>query len=290
MTNPATVYTPPGASVLSFLDPRAMLRGLWLHRRLIWQFAKREILARYRGSLLGVLWAVLTPLLLLAVYSFAFAVVFGARWTADPDESPFDYALIMFAGLLVFNVFAEVVNRSPQLIVGNANFVKRVVFPLEIFVVATLLSALINLAIGLAVWTAGWVVLNQAPPPLTGLLLPAVLLPTVLLTLGLGWLLAALGVFLRDIGHGVVLVTQMLFFATPIFYSVERVRQSHPLAARVIASNPLAQVIESVRQVLIRGELPDWRAWCAALAASAAVAVLGYAFFMKSRRAFADVV
>jgi lipopolysaccharide transport system permease protein len=290
MSNDATVYSPRGGSALGYLNPLAMLRVLWAHRQLTWQLAKREIVARYRGSMLGLVWAVITPLLLLAVYTFAFAGVFGARWTNDPRESPFDFALVMFAGLLVFNLFVEVVNRSPHLIVGNANFVKRVVFPLEIIVVAALVSALINMLIGFAAWTVGWVVLNQALPHVEGLLLPVVLMPTILLTLGLGWLLSSLGVFLRDIGPGVVLVTQVLFFATPIFYSAEQVRRKSAAAARVIEANPLAQVIESVRQILIHGALPDWSAWGVALVVSAAIALLGYAFFMKSRRAFADVV
>lgn len=283
----STLHTAAPVPLLGLLNPAAMLRNLWRHRDLMWQLARRDVAGRYKAAGLGFLWAILTPLCLLTIYTFVFTVVFKARWRADASEGKGLFALTMFSGLLLYNLFLEVVNRAPGLIVGNPNYVKKVVFPLEIFVVSSLLSAAFTMLVGYGVWLLGFLIVLDAWPPWTICLFPLVVLPVAVLSTGLGWILASLGVFIRDVGHAVVLVTQILFFATPIFYSIEQVPEPW---RQILKLNPLAQSVEDVRRVLMWGEMPHWGTWLVTLLAASIVAVIGYAFFNKSKRAFADVL
>lgn len=279
--------TPRALPLVHHLSPVAMVRNLWAHRDLTWQLAQRDIAARYRSTYLGMLWSILNPLVLLAIYTFVFSVVFRARWGDNLDESRGEFALAMFCGILVYNVFSEVLIRAPGMVVGNPAYVKKLVFPLEVFVPSGLLAALINMLIGVGVWLVGWGLIMHTWPPVTGLWLPVLMIPVCLLTVGLGWIAASLGVFIRDLGHAILLFVQMLFFMTPIFYKIERV----PTPFRyILYANPLTWSVEDVRNVLMWGQQPNW-AWLGlATLAAAAFAVAGYAFFMKSKRAFADVV
>jgi lipopolysaccharide transport system permease protein len=278
-----------GIRVLPLLNPLALARNLWSHRELALRLARRDIIGRYRSSWLGVLWAVVTPLAMLGIYTFVFAFVFTSRWNLDEavEEPKTVFAITMFCGMLVFNVFAEVVSRAPSLVADNPNYVKKVVFPLETLVVSSVLTALFTFAIGLGVWLAAWLLVQQTAPSATLLLLPVVLLPACLLALGCGWLLASLGVFFRDIGHVIALLMQILFFATPIFYPIGRLpAQFQP----VMRLNPLSPIVENARRVMMHGLPPDWGGWAAGTLVAACVAVLGFAFFMKSKRAFGDVL
>lgn len=271
----------------AYLNPAGMVRNLWSHRELAWQLAKRDIQGRYRATYLGLLWSVLTPLVLLVIYTFVFAVVFEARWSdSGMPESRAEFALTMFCGMLLFTLFSDVVNRAPSMVVHNSNYVKKVVFPLETFVISGLLAALFNLLVGAVVWLVG-VVFLRGMPPWTIVWFPLVLLPVCLTTLGISWILASLGVFIRDLNYLVALATQVLFFITPIFYSIERVK--YPFR-RLLELNPLSHCVEDARRVMMYGQAPEWGWWAATLASSALLALLGYGFFMKSRRAFADVI
>lgn len=275
-----------GARILPLLNPWSALRNLWRHRQLTLELAKRDIQGRYRAAHLGLIWSLVTPLVLLATYTFVFAVVFKARWGSDPHESRAMFALVAFCGVLVFTVFSEVVGKAPTLIVGNPNYVKKVVFPLEVFVPSAVLSALFNLLVGLFVWMAGRLFLVGLPP-WTIIWLPAVLLPVCLLAMGVSWFLASVGVFVRDVGHAVALILQVLFFGTPIFYRLDSVGQPF---RRVLELNPLTHAVEDARGVLMYSRPPEWGAWLWSFVVTASLAVLGYAFFMKSKRAFADVL
>lgn len=294
------VRTGAGEKISKLLNPVAMARNLWGYRELTLQLAHRDIVGRYRSSWLGLLWTVITPLILLAIYTFVFAVVFNARWGNDPaNESRGVFALTMFCGMLLFNLFSEVANRAPTSIVDNANYVKRVVFPLEVFMVSALLTAVFNMMVGFGVWLAGWTLITGSLPSWTLIWLPVVLVPVCLTTLGVGWFLASLGVFVRDVGHAVFLGTQVLFFMTPIFYRVDRVPESFQF---VMMINPLTHAVEDARRVMLGhkylewigetggGAHPDWPVWGVTLIVSAAVALFGYAFFMKSKKAFSDVI
>lgn len=277
-------------SVWSFLDPVGMARSLWRHRELTWQFASRRIQARYKGQAFGLGWSIADPLVTLAIYTFVFGVVLHRASHAGPDAGGgiARYALEVFAGILVFNVFRETVGAAPTLIVGQPNFVKKVVYPLETLPVSQLLASLFNLLTGLAVWVIGYAIFSESHVPPAGLLLlPVVVLPVALLALGVSWVLASLGVFLRDLRSPVGSVLHMLFFLSAIFYRIEDVPEGYRW---MIAVNPLAQSVEAARAVMFGEGWPHWGWWAGTAGAGFAACLLGYAFFMKSRRAFADVI
>ncbi|HHQ4620571.1 TPA: ABC transporter permease [Aeromonas veronii] len=254
-------------------------------RHLIFTLVRREVAARYRGAMLGNLWALFTPLFMLAVYTFIFSVVFKARWSGGSDSRS-EFALVLFAGLMVFNLFAECFNRAPRLILDNVNYVKKVVFPLEILPWVALGSALVNLGISLLVWLAFYGVAFGVPP-VTVLLFPLMILPLLLLVLGLSWALAALGVYLRDLSQLVGVISTVLMFLSPIFYPVEALPEQYRHWLNV---NPLTPVIAQVRDVLYWGKFPSWGQYGASLLAGALVMYAGFILFQKTRKGFADVL
>ena len=259
---------------------------------LITALIRREVVGRYRGSALGIVWSLLTPLFMLAVYTWVFGTVFQARWVAAPgaaaDVAPStgEFAIILFVGLIVFQLFAEVVNRAPGLILANANYVKKVVFPLEILPVVALGAALFHAAVSLVV-LAGFMLAVHATIPITALLLPIVLAPFALLILGLGWFLASLGVYLRDIGQLLGTVVTALMFVSPIFFPLSALPE---WLRPWVALNPIALPVELARDVLIFGRAPDLTGIAVYSLVAALVAALGYMWFQKTRRGFADVV
>ena len=233
-------------------SPIEMFANLWRHRDLIKASAKREVLGRYRGSALGLLWSFFNPLFMLTVYTFVFSEVFKARWSAG-SESKTEFALVLFAGLIVFNLFAECINRAPGLILSNTNYVKKVVFPLEILPFVALLSALFHTLISLGVWLIAYT-LFFGIPHLTVFYLPLVLLPFCLFLMGLSWALASLGVFLRDVSQFIGLLTTALMFLSPIFYPATALPEDY---RRILYLNPLTTVVEQTRDVLFWGKTPD---------------------------------
>lgn len=281
-----TTISAQGGGGLRLLNPVAMARNLWRHRELVAQFARREVEGRYRGSFLGIVWSFITPLVMLLIYTFVFGVIFQARWPQARSESLNEFAVIIFAGLTTFTIFSEVVSRAPGLVVGVPNYVKKVVFPLEILPLSALGAALFHAAISLLILIGAHLLVGGALH-WTVLLLPLVLLPLLALALGLSWLLASLGVFVRDLGNLVGLLVQILFFLSPIFYSAEAVPE--PVRS-LLALNPLSPVIDNVRGVLLWGELPDWGGLLISLGASGVVMLLGYAWFQQTRKAFGDVL
>lgn len=284
MTNPLAGW-PAQTSVE--VTPVNMLRNLWRRRELIQQLVNRELVLRYRGSYLGVLWSFVTPLLMLLIYTFVFSVVFKARLGPNANEASLvEFALTLYAGLIAFNVFAEVVNRAPRLVLSVPNYVKKVVFPLEVLPVVALGSALVNSVISVGVLILGNLVFSRAFST-TLYLFPLAYIPLILLCLGLGWFLASLGVYIRDIGQGIGLAVQMLFFLSPIFYSVSTLPES---MRRWYALNPMTTILAGFRQSLLWGETLDWAAWWAWMGLTAALALLGYAWFMKTKKGFADVM
>jgi len=263
----------------------SLLAGLWRHRELEARLMRREVVGRYRGSFLGLAWSFFNPLLMLAVYTFVFSKVFQARW-AGGSGSTAEFALLLFIGLIVFNLLAECVNRAPTLVLANVNYVKRVVFPLETLPVIILGASLFHTAVSLVVWLLAHL-LFIGPPPLTALFLPLLLLPLVLVILGLSWALASLGVYLRDVAQVVAILTTLLMFLSPIFYPLDAVPEPY---RGVLYLNPLTPVIEQCRAVLFWGRVPDFSACGLQLALGALVAWGGYAWFQLTRRGFADVL
>lgn len=254
-------------------------------RTLIWQFSRRDVLARYRGSLLGLGWTFLTPLMMLAVYTFVFRVVFKARWS-DGSGGDFEFALQVYAGLIVFSLFAEVANRAPRLILDQPNLVKKVVFPLEILPWVAVLAGLFHLVLNLVVLLAAAAIAHGGWS-LSALSLPLVVASYVPLLLGLSWFLAALGVFIRDVGQITALVVNLLMFLSPVFYPVSMLPAHwQPL----LRANPLTPMIEQLRRVVLEGLWPDWSQLLLNLAVGIAVAWLGARWFNATRKGFADVL
>jgi lipopolysaccharide transport system permease protein len=256
-----------------------------LHRYLLAQFIRRDILARYQGSVLGVGWSLLYPLLILAAYTFVFRGVFKARWPGGADSTA-EFALQVFAGLVIFNLFGELLGRAPRLVLEQPNLVKRVVFPLELLAWVAVGTAMFHGLLALAVLLGGlwW---STGGLPATALLAPLVLAACVPVLLGLAWLLAALGVFIRDIGHVMGAVVSMLLFLSPVLYPASALPGAF---ADVLWLNPLTVPIEALRDVLIKARAPDWQALAIYLGAGLVFAVLGLRLFERVRPAFADEV
>lgn len=266
--------------------PSGLLPSLWRHRDLIGQLSRQEIIGRYRGSLLGMGWSFVTPLLMLLIYTFVFSVVFGARWAGLEQQGRAAFAIVLFLGMSVFSIFSEVVVRSPRLVVANSNYVKRVVFPLEILPVVQMANALFHFMVGVVAWTlAAWFVLGRLQP--TMLLLPLVIAPLVLGTLGVSWLLSSIGVFIRDLDQTITLLVTATLFLTPIFYPVESIP---PVYRKIVMANPLAQVVEQARMVMIDGHVPGPAQMLVSWLAGIALLLVGYAWFQKTREGFADVL
>ncbi|MDR7005841.1 ABC transporter permease [Paraburkholderia strydomiana] len=267
------------------VHPRELAISLWRNRRLIALSVRREVLGRYRGSFLGIFWSFFNPLLMLAVYTLVFSGLMKARWNAASDSKT-EFALVLFAGLMLFNLFAECINRAPGLILGNPNYVKKVVFPLEILPWVSLGSALFHGGVSLLVWLIAYCIFFGAPHA-TVVLLPLVLIPFILFTMGLSWALASLGVFLRDVAQVIGILTTVLMFLSPIFYPATTLPEKYrPL----LYLNPLTPVIESARDVLYWGKVPSFEMLGVYLVISAFIAWLGFAWFQKTRTGFADVI
>lgn len=266
-------------------SPLEMVASFWRNRALIAALTKREILGRYRGSILGLFWSFFNPLLMLAVYTFVFSVVFNARWSSGSDSKT-EFALVMFSGLLVFGLFSECVSRAPGLILSNVNYVKKVVFPLEILPWISMGTALFHAAISLVVWLVFYVVFFGVPH-LSIFLLPFVVLPLLIFSMGFSWLLASLGVYLRDISQIIGVVITMLMFLSGIFYSVSTLPEEYQALLNL---NPLVPIIEQARDVLIWGRTPDFFLIFAYLTGSLFFAWLGFAWFQRTRKGFSDVL
>ena len=273
-----------------FDDKRNTVRGCALagfsrYRGLIWQLTKREVVGRYRGSFMGLLWSLLHPLVMLVVYTFMFSVVFETRWDAGLS-SKFEFAIMVFAGMIVHSLFAECLNRAPVLIIHNVSYVKKVVFPLEILPCVSLGSALFHASVSIGVLLV-FFVFSHGFLNWTAVFLPLLLLPLAVLCLGFSWFLASLGVFFRDVGHATGVVSMILLFLSPVFYPVSAVPESFRFLVNL---NPLTFIIEQVRNVLVWGKLPNWGALVAYCVVSAVIAWLGFVWFQKTRKGFADVL
>ena len=264
----------------------ALGRSLIQHRQLIMQMIQREVVGRYKGSVMGLGWSFFNPILMLTVYTFVFSVVFKARWGLDPNESKTQFAVVLFVGMIVHGLFAEVLNRAPSLILSNVNYVKRVVFPLEILPVITMGAALFHCLMSLLVLLGAFVIFNGYLH-WTIIFIPLVLLPFIILTLGIAWMLASLGVFVRDIGQTIGIVVTVMMFLSPIFYPVTALPEEfRPL----LMANPLTFIIEQSREVMIWGHLPDFAGVALYTIESSVFAWLGFAWFQKTRKGFADVL
>lgn len=264
----------------------ALPKAAVCHRSLLWQMTKRNVLQRYRGSVLGLVWSFIFPLMMLTVYTFVFSVIFKARWGVSVGEGKGAFAVIMFCGMTMYNLFSEAVSGSCSVVVSNSNLVKKVIFPLEILPLAQTLSTFIlGLAWFVLLFFGAYFILGALS--WTMLLLPLVLLPLVLFTLGVSYVIASLGVYVRDTQYAIGVVLQILFFATPIFYPVSAIPERFRIYLEL---NPLTLMIEQARNVFLYSKLPDWTVLAIAFGVSLLVLQLGYFFFIRTKRGFADVL
>lgn len=262
-----------------------IIRSVLHHQDLIIQMTKREVIGRYRGSMLGIAWSFFNPLIMLAVYTVVFSTVFQAKWGVGSDSKT-EFALVLFVGMIVHGVLAESMNNSPSLMLKNASYVKKVVFPLEILPWVVMGSTLFHALISVVVWLLFYVVVNQTLQ-WTVVFLPLVLIPLVLFSMGVSWLLASLGVYIRDIGQMMGVLTTVLLFMSPIFYPASMLPEPYQT---IIYLNPLTFVIEQARDVLMWGNVPNWSGMAIAYVVSLLVAWLGFFWFQKTRKGFADVL
>jgi lipopolysaccharide transport system permease protein len=267
-------------------SPMALIQSLWNNRKLITQMVKREVIGRYKGSYIGLGWSFLNPIFMLMIYTFVFSVVFNARWGSDGEESKTQFAVVLFVGLIIHSLFAEVVNRAPFLIQSNINYVKKVVFPLEVLPVVAMGATLFHIMVSLCVLLSVFLLLNGFLY-WTVLVAPLVFLPLVLVTLGCTWFLASLGVYLRDVGQTIGIVTTVMLFMAPVFYPVSALSEDQQF---FLLLNPLTFIIEQARAVLIFGKLPDWSGLSLYSGFSLMVAWGGYWWFQKTRKGFSDVL
>jgi len=259
---------------------------MWCNRHLILQMTKRDVIGRYKGSVMGVMWSLFNPLFLLVIYTFVFSVVFKARWGTGPVESKADFAILLFVGMIVHSLFAETLNRAPGLILNNVSYVKKIVFPLEILPAVTICAALFHALVSVFVLAIVFILLNGYLQ-WTAIFLPLVLIPLIVLTLGIAWGLASLGVFLRDVAQPIGLIMTVLLFASPVFYPLTALPE---FMRPWLMLNPLTFVIEQARAVLIFGQLPNWTGLAIYSLVSVAIAWMGYAWFQKTRKGFANVL
>lgn len=268
-----------------FLLPWKIVTRLAPHASLLMQFTKREMQKRYQGTLLGLCWSFFTPLLMLAVYSIVFGFIFRGSY-GHPGETKMQFVLGLFCGMLVWELIASAFAGAPMLIVHNANLVTKVIFPLEILPIAMILSALVHTLIGFTPLLL-LIIISQGTISLSALTLILIFVPVVLYCLGLTWMLSALGVFLRDIGAAMPAIITVLMFASAIFFPMTAIPQAWRW---VMMLNPGAVLISMARNALVFGALPHWGTLALQILISFFVATIGYAFFMKVKSAFADVL
>jgi lipopolysaccharide transport system permease protein len=260
--------------------------GLWKHRGLVWQMTKRDVLGRYRGSFIGLAWSFFNPLFLLAIYTFVFSVIFKVQWRPTGSKSTGAFALALFSGLIVFMLFSECLNKAPGIILANPNLVKKVVFPLEILPWVTLGSAFFHFLVSFGVLLVACLLITHTLQ-WTVIFVPLVLLPLLLICAGLMWFLSSLGVYLRDVGQAMVMITMALNFLCPIFYPVTAV----PARYRILLYfNPITPLVVQMRHVVIWGQLPDWTELAATALVGLIFSFLGFMWFQRTKKGFADVV
>lgn len=263
-----------------------MVTSFWSNREIIFKMSKREVVSRYRGSILGLAWSFFNPILMLAVYTFVFSVIFKARWGADVASGKANFSILLFIGMIFHGLFAECANRAPVLIVTHVSYVKKVVFPLEVLPWVVFGSALFQSIINIIVLLTAQLLFVQSLP-WTAIFLPLICLPLILATMGFSWFFAAIGVYLRDISQTVVIFTTVLLFLSPVFYPISALPAKYHIWVRL---NPLAFIIEEGRKVLVFGMLPNWIGLGITTFTGLGMAWFGFWLFQRTRGGFADVL
>ena len=264
----------------------SLIRSLIGNRQLIMQMIKREVLGRYKGSFMGLAWSFFHPVFMLSVYTIVFSMIFESRWGGGVSVDKSEFSVLLFVGMIVLGLFTEVLNRSPIIVSINVNYVKKVVFPLEVLPVVAVGAAIVHCMMSVAVLIAALVLLNGYVH-WTFLFVFLVLLPLVVLTVGLSWVLSSVGVYVKDISQTMGIITTVMTFLSPVFYPVSAVpNQLKPL----LMINPLTFIIEQSREVLIMGHLPNFTDLAIYMVLALISAWIGYVIFQKTRKGFSDVL
>lgn len=263
-----------------------LAKTVLVNKHIISQLTLRESTGKYKGSIIGLGWSLFHPILMLSVYTFVFSVIFKSRWAASASQNQFDYAIIMFVGIIIHGVLSDVLNKASTLITSNVNYVKKVVFPLEILPIISMGSALFHACVSLGVLLIACLLVNGKLYA-TILILPIIIIPFLLLVLGLAWIVASLGVFIRDTSQTISIITLVMLFLAPVFYSAEVVPEKYQF---LLKFNPLTFIIEQARNVIIFGKLPNWNGLFIYSLISLVIFWIGYAWFQKTKKGFADVI
>lgn len=267
------------------VSPNEILMSIWKHKYLVSALVKRDIIGRYHGSTMGLLWSLFNPIIMLSIYTFVFSVVFKARWGTGTGSKT-EFALMLFAGLILFNLFAECISRAPTIILANTNYVKKVVFPLELLPIVSLGTALFHFTVSLCVWLAAYTVFFGIPH-LQVLAVPLILIPLILFILGISWFIASIGVFLRDVSQVIGVVVSIMMFLSPIFYPISALPEQYRAYLNL---NPLTGAIELTRGILFNGDIPAASQLLPYYISALLVCYLGFAWFQMTRKGFADVL
>lgn len=267
------------------VNPIRLIRDYWHNRMLIKQLVKREISGRFQGTHLGIIWVILDPLLMLAVYTFVFRVIFHRIWLSE-DETTLEFSIILFSGLLVFNLFREAIASAPRLVLKNVNYVKKVVFPLEVLPLVSILSGLYHLVASIIILTVIYVITNgQLHSEI--IYIPIILFPYVLMVFGASMFLASIGVYLRDVAQIIGMVVMATLFMSAIFYPLESVPEKYHLWFYL---NPVAFTVDQFRGAFVLGHSPKWEWLAFYYPFSILISWLGLFWFQKTRNGFADVL
>ncbi|MDD9266620.1 ABC transporter permease [Paenibacillus sp. GCM10023248] len=263
-----------------------LLRIIGKNRELVQQFVKREVITKYKGSYLGMMWSIITPLIMLSIYTYVFGYIFKSKWDFAVSSTKQEFAITVFCGMIIFAIFSETITKSPSIITNNPNYVKKVVFPLEILPLSLLGGAVVNFLIGLVILLAGKVIFI-GPLNWEFFYIPVILLPLLIVSLALSYIFASLGVYLRDLEHTIGITVQALYLLTPIFYPISAI----PTQIRsLFLFNPIAGIVDNMRKIIIWGMKPDMALWGYQIIGSIILLQIGYWWFMKLRKGFADVI
>jgi lipopolysaccharide transport system permease protein len=265
--------------------PIAMLSGFLRNRELLWELVKRDFIGRYKGSMLGVVWSLFNPLLMLAIYTFVFSMAFKARWGVG-EESKVAFAIVLFSGMIIHSFFAECLNRAPSIIISHPQYVKKVVFPLEILPWMSLFSALLHFLVSFGVLLV-FCLLAGVTVHIGVLMTPIILFPLILMIMGFSWAFASLGVYLRDLSQVISMVSTISLFLAPVFYPIDALPETF---RALLIWNPITMPIIQLRDLMLWGKPLQWQDWVISLAIGASICQIGYWWFQKSRRGFADVL
>lgn len=265
--------------------PLSIVGSIVRYRQLLWELVRRDFIGRYKGSMFGVVWSLFNPLMMLAIYTFVFSVAFKARWGSG-EESKVAFAIVLFSGMVVSNLFSECLNRAPNIIVSHANYVKKVVFPLEILPLMVLFSALLHFLVSFVVLLL-FCLLAGVTIHAEVVLFPVILAPLILLIMGFLWLLASLGVYLRDISQAIGMITTISLFLAPVFYPIEALP---PTYKSLLVWNPITLPVLQLRDLMLWGKPIQWDVWLISLLVGMVICQMGYWWFQKSRKGFADVI